>query len=61
MSTELGIQLIPNSYVGIIQPISQKKLINEFDILGRKGSLNNNKVKIFKDGSTKKIININQN
>lgn len=60
-TTILDVQLIPNSYVGIIQPISQKKLINEFDILGRKGSLNNIKVKVFKDGSTKKIININQN
>ena len=60
-TTILDVQLIPNSYVGIIQPISQKKLINEFDILGRKGSFNNIKIKVFKDGSTKKIFNINQN
>lgn len=60
-TTILDVQLVPNSFVGIQQPTSKKKLVNEYDLLGRKGAKNNFKIKVFKDGSTKKIININSN
>jgi hypothetical protein len=38
-----------------------KKLINEVDVLGREGGDNNIKIKIFNDGSAKKIINLKHN
>jgi hypothetical protein len=60
-STVLNVQLVPNSFVGIETLKQHKKLINEVDVLGREGGDNNIKIKIFNDGSSKKIINLKHN
>ena len=55
----LDVQLVPLSFVGIIPQIDSKKVIKEVDILGREGSNNAIKIKIYNDGSSIKTINHN--
>ena len=55
--TVLDIQLAPASITGINENTQTKKLLKKIDLLGREGSNNTIQIKIFNDGSTKKIIN----
>ena len=55
--TILDVQLAPASITGINENIQTKKLLKKIDLLGREGSNNTIQIKIFNDGSTKKIIN----
>jgi hypothetical protein len=49
--------LAPASITGINENTQTKKLLKKIDLLGREGSNNTIQIKIFNDGSTKKIIN----
>jgi hypothetical protein len=55
------VQLAPFSFVGVIPQIHSKKIIKEVDVLGREGSNNTIKIKIYNDGSSVKTINLKHN
>ena len=57
----LDVQLAPFSFVGVIPQIHSKKIIKEVDVLGREGSNNNIKIKIYNDGSSVKTISHKHN